>query len=95
MTPGQVKHLFGLKLVQMPDDTCKLIGIVVSSPKLKGPNAEPAAAVQTTMGVINVGPNQFAIKGSIHCLDCSLFGKAKISSMSQFPTLGHSITLLP
>ena len=34
----------------MPDDTCKLIGIVVSSPKLKGPNAEPAAApVQTTM----------------------------------------------
>ena len=54
MTPGQVKHLFGLKLVQMPDDTCKLFGIVVSSPKLKGPNAQPAAAVQTTMGVINV-----------------------------------------
>ncbi len=55
MTPGQVKHLLiGLKLVQMPDDTCKLIGIVVSSPKLKGPNAEPAATVQTTMGVINV-----------------------------------------
>ena len=51
MTPGQVKHLFGLKLVQMPDDTCKLIGIVVSSPKLKGPNAEPAAAVQTTMSL--------------------------------------------
>lgn len=48
--PGQVNHLFGqLKLVQMPDDTCKLIGIMVSSPKLKGPNAEPAAAVQTTM----------------------------------------------
>ena len=54
MTPGHVKHLFGLKLVQMPDDTCKLFGIVVSSPKLKGPNAQPAAAVQTTMGVINV-----------------------------------------
>ena len=54
MTPGQAKHLFGLKLVQMPDNTCKLVGIVVSSPKLKGPNAEPAAAVQTTMGVINI-----------------------------------------
>ena len=55
MTPGQKhEHLFGLKLVQMPDTTCKLFGIVVSSPKLKGPNAEPAATIQTTMGVINI-----------------------------------------
>ena len=52
-TPGQQDHLFGLKLVQMRDAPAKLYGIVVSSPKLYGPNAEPDAAVQTSMGVIN------------------------------------------
>lgn len=73
-----MNHLFGqLKLVQMPDDTCKLIGIMVSSPKLKGPNAEPAAAVQTTMeaapavvaapepaGAVEAGSGGGAVAGS-------------------------------
>ena len=52
-TPGQRDHKFGLKLVQMSDGPAKLYGIVVSSPKLYGPNAEPDPAVQTSMGVIN------------------------------------------